>query len=747
MDFIYLFRVLLKRKWIIIGAAVVAALIAYLFTKDDKRQYRSIAQLSTGFTVNDEIKVGSDNFNFYEADTKFNNAIVTITSQTVLSLLSYNLILHDLQSPNPFRRLTPDELKSDVYRSVNKAQAIQVFQNKLETMSLLTSYNPDEKKLLEFLKLYGYDYNSLTKSLNVYRLERTDYIQIDFQSENPELSAFVVNNVIDDFLKYYTSIRSEKTHESVDTLRSLLEKKKEILDAKNAALQAAGAINGDIEAKSNFDLKKDLETQLSAKRDQLTQYTYSLQSVNNQLASMSSSASSSQNSSAAPTSNDDIVTLRNKMNDASTASLNNPSDKSLEDNYLQLKAQYQKKISTLGTSNTTNSIKPSDANKDNLIEKKSDLEADIQAANASIQSLENQIDQLEGTVISDAAKNASTQTLAKDVEFANKEYLDAKTAYNNATDVTSSSVNNFRQILTGQPAIDPEPSKKLMIVGMAGMSALIITMLIIIFLTYLDSSVKTPAIFAKTVNLKLLSMITFTDLKDKSLADVVTSPSYHDKDKSNRYHKHEKNRQNVFRESLRKLRYEIEKSGKKIFLFTSTKKGEGKTTLIQALSYSMSLSKKKILIIDTNFSNNDLTMQMHVESMLDKINANDVDGDLLKDIKSMATDIGAGTVYVIGCESGDYTPSEILPRKNFLQRLHQLTDEYDYIFLEGPPLNEYTDSKELAEYVDGVIAVFSATRNIKQMDKESIKFFKGLNGKFCGSVLNKVKLENLNSGS
>ena len=46
--------------------------------------------------------------------------------------------------------------------------------------------------------------------------------------------------------------------------------------------------------------------------------------------------------------------------------------------------------------------------------------------------------------------------------------------------------------------------------------------------------------------------------------------------------------------------------------------------------------------------------------------------------------------------------------------------------------------------VDGVVAIFSAKHIIKQIDKDSIGFFKGLNGKFCGSVLNMVELENLN---
>ena len=111
---------------------------------------------------------------------------------------------------------------------------------------------------------------------------------------------------------------------------------------------------------------------------------------------------------------------------------------------------------------------------------------------------------------------------------------------------------------------------------------------------------------------------------------------------------------------------------------------------------------------------------------------------------SLSKDLGVGGVFVIGSSGGDYTPSEVLPRENLLNHLRALTSQFDYIFLEGPPLNDFSDSKELVQYVDGVIAIFSASDIIKQIDRESIAFFKDLNGKFCGSVLNMVDLENIN---
>ncbi|HEY1871349.1 MAG TPA: AAA family ATPase, partial [Chitinophagaceae bacterium] len=410
-------------------------------------------------------------------------------------------------------------------------------------------------------------------------------------------------------------------------------------------------------------------------------------------------------------------------------------DQSLLDKYNKLKTQYQNKIKSVGGNGSSAAIPSGD--RTTLLQTKTNLEISIDAEKVHIASLQNKINQIQGNVNSQASKSATVQGLSKDADLSDKEYLDLLEKYNDAVDKINASVNNFRQILVGQPAIEPEPSKRFLIVGMAGVAAFICSILIIVFLTYLDSSVKTPAIFSRVVNLRLLSMINFTSLKNKSIAQVVAN-TVAPEDIA------EKNRDNKFRESLRKLRYEIENSGKKIFLFTSTKKGQGKTTLIQALSYSFSLSRKKVLIIDTNFCNNDLTVQLKGTPVLEKIIADDVDDNVVEEIQNASVNVHTGMIYVIGCSGGDYTPSEILPAQHLLKHLHKLTSVYDFIFLEGPPLNDFSDSKELTDYVDGVVAIFSAKHIIKQIDKESIKFFKNLNGKFCGSVLNMVQLENLN---
>jgi len=271
-----------------------------------------------------------------------------------------------------------------------------------------------------------------------------------------------------------------------------------------------------------------------------------------------------------------------------------------------------------------------------------------------------------------------------------------------------------------------------MIIASAGLGALFLSCFIICLIALLDHSVKTPSNFQSQTNLPLIGTVNQVKFNNQTVLERIGSLD-----------QAEKNRDNTFLELLRKLRYEIESSNKKSILFTSTKPQQGKTTLIQALSFIFSLGKKKVLIIDTNFCDNTLTKTNNAQAVLEKIDLNGT--AFSKDIlKGMITPTIISGVDIIGCEGGDYTPTEILPRNHLLHYLQEIgNDDYDFIFLEGAPLNEYTDTKELLPFVDGLIVVFSSDANLTAVDRESISFLTENRDKFIGAILNKVEKSNL----
>jgi succinoglycan biosynthesis transport protein ExoP len=179
---------------------------------------------------------------------------------------------------------------------------------------------------------------------------------------------------------------------------------------------------------------------------------------------------------------------------------------------------------------------------------------------------------------------------------------------------------------------------------------------------------------------------------------------------------------------------------------------------------------KKVLIIDTNFRHNSLTKALlprgrggENRKLLKKALLFEEEEDelLLEEAKNPAPNTEDALestqttkssivnrtrfngVDIIGNVGGRDSPSEIMAGRDFKEMIHNLSLQYDYVLMEGPALNDYSDSKELIGYADKVIPVFRADTSLTQMDKESINYLKSINGRLMGTILNNVKMKNL----
>ncbi len=736
MELLYVFRILYRKKWVILLASVLGAGVAFLLTMGSKKMYKSQSQMSTGFTVSEQLKISEDNFNLPQIDVKFSNVIENITSPKVLSLLSYKLMLRDLSSDMPFSQIDEDVVKKKPELATLKAEEVaQILTNKYDSLLLLTTNNPREKQIMDLTKAYGYDIETLKKNLFVARYQRTDYINIFFSSPNPDLSAFIVNSLISEFQWYHDFTRRERSLESVVALDSMVRKRKAELDEKMEAkiqfLQdsVVSTLDPNLVGASRLSQMNINEAGYAEQVSLISNLTYQLEQINRQLQEMQPVGQEDdvQN---VNTDNSRYSSLRKEYNDLYDTFIKGGATdpvmkQKLEDLQVRMRLAAPTNISTIPGANNG-------AQRSVLLQNKIDIEGKLRAAESRMRFYRSKLNEDNSTIQGASPKVLSRlEQFDKEIEVATMVYTRAREKQTQAVNLNESDVNNFMQTIYGQPAINPEPSKRLMLMALCSIGGGLLTAIVFVFIAYIDQSIQTPSQFLRQTDLKLLGVINHINLRATNLKDQITQ-----------LESDEANRKNAFRELLRKLRYEIENSGKKRILFTSTEPQQGKTTLTQALAFSFSLSKKRVLIIDTNFCNNDLTAYNDAQQTLEEFSVQDGRVDM-EQIKSITTPTGVDDVDIIGCKGGDYTPSEILPKNHLLKYLPQFLEKYDYIFMEGAPLNGYTDTKELVNYADGVIAIFSATSELRQADKESIKFFATIKDKFLGAVLNNVDDTNL----
>ena len=158
--------------------------------------------MSTGLTLRNEVSFENESFNIREIEIKFNNLIENMTSDKLVSLVSFRLLLHDLENP-AFRKKADQELKTNLFNNEEDTLSVTNFlQSKIDSMHVLSNSKEFDLSVLRYLKSKGYDHQTLKKNLSINRIKFTDYILVSYTSENPQLSAFVVNTLCDEFIRY-----------------------------------------------------------------------------------------------------------------------------------------------------------------------------------------------------------------------------------------------------------------------------------------------------------------------------------------------------------------------------------------------------------------------------------------------------------------------------------------------------------------------------------------------------------------
>ncbi len=731
MDLLFLLYSLLRKKWVIIICTVVGLAAGLIFTLFRPKEFVSLAQYSTGFTMEKKVKIqAEESFNIYEIDIRFSNLMVAFNSDKVIGMLSSKLMLHDLESVNPFRKLTDDQKKKKEYAQANFEKAKQILRKKINDIELLSSYNPDEKMVMDLIKLYEYDVESIMSRMRIERAERTDFINIFGNSENPELSAFMVNTAGDQFIRFFNSIYGFRNQEATGKLDSLTAAKKNVVDSLTKKLREFKEQMGPMSKGEASTAAMAVVTELYGKYQEesreLNRLKAELKSIEEQINNLGSEETVTK-----PVSNnDEILRLKNRNIDLEN-SKNGKSDEEKKRIQKEIDDNTDKiiKLAPVRGIDRTKETEKKNTRRDELLSRKIELQNQILATESNVAQFLREKNKYEVMIKEGGGADVFVKEMERDLELAIKEYDSFRQSLTASLDLKLNPENSFKQILVGVPAEKPSPSRKPLFMGLAGFLMFFFSAFIILLLEFLDSSYKTPTIFTRNTKLPLLSAIAAIDLEKNPVKTIFAEAGANNGNAE----------AELFVERFRKLRFELEDTGKKTFLITSTRDGEGKSLVIEALAHSFSQARKKVLIVDANFSNNGLTKKFNAKPLLEKISLSDAANLNDEKLANWTTPTGVVNVDIIGCGEGHYTPSEILPRKNFFDGLGTVSSSYDIILIEAASLNVHTDAKELMKYVESVALVVSAKSGSKPTDRESMDFLKEAGDQFAGAVFNKVE--------
>ncbi|PYF76866.1 uncharacterized protein involved in exopolysaccharide biosynthesis [Pedobacter nutrimenti] len=716
MDIKAFIKLLIKYKWVLIIVPVFALIITYFFVKNLPKEYKSQVQMSTGL-VDQSRQVASENQNtdYFKVNQQFSNIIEMMKMKKTMSVLSYNLILHDLMNPgNAFKELSPEVKKLS---QKDRSEVIGLYKQKLLTRSVLTPVDSGKYGLYELVVSMGYDEINLNKKLSVYRIDNSDFINVEYLSANPLLSAFVVNTLSEEFINSYSTNVSSNQNKSISVLDSLVKKKEAAMNAKNSELKNYKINNGVL----NLDKQSEIiYKQITDYEERKSQALREIQSNMGAIADLNRKLNGKDKSylgSAPVAENTAIVSLNNQLKTASNHYVDNgfkPSDKKKIDSLQALLAVQMNKVSD-------NYVNDPGASKQSLIQQKNTMEIAVSMAQSSLKSIDGELNQLKAKYNTMVPFDAGVQNYERDADVATKEYMDALNRFNQ-TNVEKSIGLKLQIAQIGLPG-PPEPSKKIIYMALSGIASLSFCLLVVVSVFLLDHTINNSKQLAALKIGQVIGNINLINEKDKD-PRVIWSNS----DEITDYV--------LFKDLMRSLRFEISKmlqldAGSKILGITSIKPGEGKTFLTSTLAYAFAMTGKKVLLIGDDYTNREasdskaLVTSQYFENFLQK-----------KEIKT------EDLITFLNKNSSSKSLLEIQNSTALKAGFDYLKDKFDLILIDVDSLRSVNKAKEWLSFTDHSLAVFEAGQSINDSDKEFLTYIRKQDG-FIGWVLNKVKVKEL----
>jgi succinoglycan biosynthesis transport protein ExoP len=464
-----------KKLWLIIVVPLLVGLATYYSLQLSDKKYKSAATLATGFASTSQ-RSASGAVTPQDPNIDFNNLLEMMKTELIGSMVSYQLLLYDLTEETPFR---PNHYTTIF--TIERSSAKKRLKDRLDSFELIMPRNALDNRIQDELERKGYDIAEWISSgdLEIKRIEDTDFLKIEFTSENPFLSAFVVNTLCEEYIRY-NALSTTASPDSTEFFTSELEaRKKELddLDAKMNSTPVTSAVG------SNHEYER---RQLENVRHQLSEAEDRANTLLSSLSEVRSSIRKNETAAQQPASDQEtrqvkLAELQKKINELTDIYVKTEmKDKKLAQTVDNLKEQFRKIDSEESVVKTNESEINELKTRERTLESEYTRTADnISVLRRKVASLREEIPQV--------SKNEFPGSLKEQRDSAAREYAVAYERLNRLNKEKSNKPaddSNLRLAVQGQPSAVPVRSGVGKIVTIAVIISALLCTIVVIILAY-----------------------------------------------------------------------------------------------------------------------------------------------------------------------------------------------------------------------------------------------------------------------
>lgn len=703
-------RLLQRNKITLILVPVITVIICYFLVRRLPDTFESHARIATGIVdKTDQVVTRAKEEQDQQIARKFESLIQVLRLKRTLDQVSYRLILNDLKGLKDSTWREPVRALEEMGKP-ERAKAIALISQKYQKREELFLWKPEEKKLNDIIVEMGYGANALRDKLTIYRTGVGDYIDIEYEAEDPELAAYVINTLAQEFIADNSSRVVGNNKKTIDFLSNFMQQKLLALNdrmntLKNFKIQNR-VLNLNEQARSIYGQMADYETRRQMAQRDIVAYDAAINNIDRRF----NPTERKYFESALTDINQKIIGTKSTLKALNERYILSNFDNRLKYSLDSLRGRLSEEINEAADKFAYNPM----VVKQDLVTQKLTMEISLELAKNSVASIQGELDRLNRKFDGLVPNEAKIQEYETSIDIASKEYIEALQRYNEASLEFSFPVY-LRLIERAMPG-EVQASKKMVLVILSGVISFTFCVFVFFILFYLDKSIRYPLQLANETEKPVLGYLNALD-KDSNLSLSGMNAS---DDKAVR----------LYKNLVRSIRYELDREmhDPKIIAVTSLGYGVGKTPFVIALAWAFSKINKTVLIIDGNFGQPDIS----------KLNPDSLPFDSFVKSNNLPEAV-PGQISILGAKSGDLSVLELADEKTIEQRLQALKTRFDIILIETDSLRAMNRAKEWVTFSDLVVAVFAAGHSIGAEDQSKIQYLDSLNGKFAGWVLTNVE--------
>lgn len=235
-----------------------------------------------------------------------------------------------------------------------------------------------------------------------------------------------------------------------------------------------------------------------------------------------------------------------------------------------------------------------------------------------------------------------------------------------------------------------------------------------------DTRVRSEQDVRAVTDSAVIGAITMDDEAEKNPLVVQTSP----------YH----TRSEAFRRLRTNLQFLDLDGGPQAFVVTSSVPDEGKTTSAINLAITLADADSKVLLIDADLRRPSVAGYLGIEGSVGLTTL------LIQraTIDDVIQPWGSAGLFVMPSGVVPPNPAELVGSKAMARLVHEMSEQFDYVIIDAPPLLPVTDAALIARMTSGVLMVAGAGQIRREQLRQSLANLSTVSARVLGIVLNKV---------